>query len=634
MKICNETLSQPISLWDKGRQAVQHAVWLYLKYPGVSLIDLGWRLYPGERVPDNSEVHVRIHRLATPGENTNSNNLTTILDTPSFKSYGFPVFIMNADYVLNQRLGLRRHPVIQIDPTSLVEPISLARQFTGTLAGWVQDIDNGDLLLLSSWHVLSGSHEVGCEVEVPNSLNGESGVMQKINIRMLRHALADNLDAAVARGNWPEDFRPEPDVQGIGTEILVPQLGMRLTKEGNGSGSTTGIVTGILGYTIQNDGGRKWVIGPTIHICAESPQRTICAPGDSGALWVEQSTGRPVALHFAGSQDGQFALALPLPEILHALGVRWVGKFSKPTTPPKQEPKISTPQPELAFSNHASSPIAGVAVGMCPTASANTASLCRLACRQVRLTIKEFPKWLMNLFQVKKIKMALSNGASLYWINFGIAGAFVIFLLLMLKANVHRQVVEQRQQLCQASIELMQITNIAQIEQQRQYTLQKIIAIINLYNPGMDDKLKRQIAEEIYAMTLKYSNLDLELICATITHETGLTWDPKIISPANAIGLMQILPGTGIVLAREEGLQVDSITLLLSDPIVNIRLGCRYLSQLIAAYHLDGGLAAYNGGMKRAELWLRNGRGKGILHQETDRYIPSILKIYQQYQKM
>jgi len=36
----------------------------------------------------------------------------------------------------------------------------------------------------------------------------------------------------------------------------------------------------------------------------------------------------------------------------------------------------------------------------------------------------------------------------------------------------------------------------------------------------------------------------LPFLCALITHESARTWDPEIISPAGAVGLMQILPST------------------------------------------------------------------------------------------
>ena len=181
------------------------------------------------------------------------------------------------------------------------------------------------------------------------------------------------------------------------------------------------------------------------------------------------------------------------------------------------------------------------------------------------------------------------------------------------------------------------LTNIemaTQFDSIRYCNSRKIVAIIDLYNPEMRQDLKYQIAAEIQKMSLKYSNLDIELICATITHESARTWNPEVISPVGALGLMQIMPTTGMNLNIEEGLPWHSAEETLFNPIYNIRLGCMYLSYLITAYSIDGGLAAYNGGMKRAEQWIRNGRADGILHEETAFYVPSILKIYEEYQHL
>jgi len=181
---------------------------------------------------------------------------------------------------------------------------------------------------------------------------------------------------------------------------------------------------------------------------------------------------------------------------------------------------------------------------------------------------------------------------------------------------------------------LSNIEMATQFDSIRRCNSKKIVAIIDLYNPVMKEDLKYQIADEIQKMSLKYSNLDIELICATITHESARTWNPEVISPVGALGLMQIMPTTGISLTIEEGLPWHSAEETLFNPIYNIRLGCRYLSTLIKAYSIDGGLAAYNGGMKRAEQWIRNGRADGILHEETAFYVPSILKIYEEYQHL
>jgi soluble lytic murein transglycosylase len=165
----------------------------------------------------------------------------------------------------------------------------------------------------------------------------------------------------------------------------------------------------------------------------------------------------------------------------------------------------------------------------------------------------------------------------------------------------------------------------------RHAAIQKVMYIIEQYNPDMPSSQKYEIANEIYNMSLKYTNLDVDLLSATITHETANTWDPNVISKAGAMGLMQIMPATGMFIAQYEGINWTSKEDVLLNPIYNIRIGSRYLSSLIEMYGVDGGLAAYNGGEKRAALWLANGRAEGILWSETSQYIPSVLGLYEEY---
>jgi endonuclease G len=47
----------------------------------------------------------------------------------------------------------------------------------------------------------------------------------------------------------------------------------------------------------------------------------VSAPGDSGAWWLDQATGRAIGLHFAGSNFPERGLALDMPAVLDALNV-------------------------------------------------------------------------------------------------------------------------------------------------------------------------------------------------------------------------------------------------------------------------------------------------------------------------
>lgn len=169
----------------------------------------------------------------------------------------------------------------------------------------------------------------------------------------------------------------------------------------------------------------------------------------------------------------------------------------------------------------------------------------------------------------------------------------------------------------------------------REYNIQKIMAIIDNFNKAMPSSLKYEVADEIYKMSIKYSNLDVDLICATITHESALSWDPKVKSEAGAMGLMQIMPATGMYIAEYENLNWSDAEEVLYNPIYNIRLGCRYLSSLIEYFDdVDAGLAAYNGGQKQAALWVASGKSEGVLWAETEFYVPAILKLYREYKSL
>ncbi len=175
--------------------------------------------------------------------------------------------------------------------------------------------------------------------------------------------------------------------------------------------------------------------------------------------------------------------------------------------------------------------------------------------------------------------------------------------------------------------------SLARINDERQASIEKTIKIISRYNRTMPDSLKRAIAEEIYLMTCKYPALNVDFICATITHESAKTWDPTVVSRVGAMGLMQVMPATGAFLAVEEGIPWTTPEEVLFDPILNIRLGCRYLSEMVSLYRHDGGLAAYNGGPKRAEMWIAGNRNDQILWEETRRYVPAVLELYDKFRQ-
>ncbi len=217
-------------------------------------------------------------------------------------------------------------------------------------------------------------------------------------------------------------------------------------------------------------------------------------------------------------------------------------------------------------------------------------------------------------------------------------GLFVILVLVAILTfgyrYVSRKAAEKHPRVQQLEEKYRDLLAGMNVDSIRLTQIKKIITIIDRYNPDLPSGTKFEIAEEIYNMSIKYTNLDVDLICATITHDSGDTWEPEIVSAAGAMGLMQNMPASSVWVAHYEGITWTSPEEVLFNPIYNIRLGCRRLSTYIQLYGLEGGLAAYNGGEMRAAVWLANDKASGILWAETSNYIPHILRLYHEFKEM
>ncbi|MGB7985343.1 MAG: transglycosylase SLT domain-containing protein, partial [Terracidiphilus sp.] len=136
------------------------------------------------------------------------------------------------------------------------------------------------------------------------------------------------------------------------------------------------------------------------------------------------------------------------------------------------------------------------------------------------------------------------------------------------------------------------------------------------------------------------NNLDPYLVAAQIRQESE--FNPSAVSPANACGLMQVLPSVGKTLAREEGIS-NFQSFQLFDPATNIRLGTRYLRQTLNKFGgvTEYALAAYDAGDSRVQDWQAAGPYSGmdefvesIPFTETRGYVESILRNMEIYKEI
>ncbi|HKC24804.1 MAG TPA: lytic transglycosylase domain-containing protein, partial [Thermoanaerobaculia bacterium] len=116
--------------------------------------------------------------------------------------------------------------------------------------------------------------------------------------------------------------------------------------------------------------------------------------------------------------------------------------------------------------------------------------------------------------------------------------------------------------------------------------------------------------------TAEENGLAPSLLFALIRQES--LFQPLVTSRAGAVGLMQVMPATGRLLARRERRRAGD----LKDPAENLRLGARYLASLVRLFGGDeaAALAAYNAGPGRMLRWRRE--GKSLRRDELLESIP------------
>ena len=132
----------------------------------------------------------------------------------------------------------------------------------------------------------------------------------------------------------------------------------------------------------------------------------------------------------------------------------------------------------------------------------------------------------------------------------------------------------------------------------------------------VNEKKRRELSPHIKRIAAKH-RLDPHLIHAVISAESA--FNPRAVSHAGAMGLMQLMPGT----AKRFGVQNPF------DPVANINGGARYLRWLLNHFKNDLklALAGYNAGENAVKKY-----GHKIPpYKETQTYVGRVLRFYNHY---
>jgi soluble lytic murein transglycosylase len=134
--------------------------------------------------------------------------------------------------------------------------------------------------------------------------------------------------------------------------------------------------------------------------------------------------------------------------------------------------------------------------------------------------------------------------------------------------------------------------------------------------------------------------LDPNLLLAVMRVESA--FQKQIVSYAGAVGLMQIMPRTGKLIAHALGRE-DFTAADLLDPRLNLEFAAWYLASLIRRFdgHLPLAIAAYNGGPHNVRRWMQESAEETPLDvlleripfTQTHRYVRKVLVHYQAYRQ-
>lgn len=145
--------------------------------------------------------------------------------------------------------------------------------------------------------------------------------------------------------------------------------------------------------------------------------------------------------------------------------------------------------------------------------------------------------------------------------------------------------------------------------------------------------------EKIQKLALE-RELDPYLVLGLIRQES--LFEVRAVSPASAVGLMQLLPSTAARTAKQMGLSSPDPEKLF-DPDINLTLGTRHLKDLLERYSNNPvkALAAYNAGENAVNRWEKQFSTdddeefiESIPYAETRLYVKLVLRNRLNYRKI
>lgn len=241
---------------------------------------------------------------------------------------GLPCDVIEANFV---PLGIPEYYASYLQPGLSVG--NVIRGTTGTVGPLVVDKKTGRTGLISCWHVLAGSTHAQPDegIAQPGVAHRHGGPLRVVADLVRSVPLDKGFDASLAllRQDVDFDFKPWRWANRI-TGVERMRKNMKVVKVGAVTGETYGMVesnqVGEYRVPLNEYGvGEKYLWGRKIVISDKTREDELTCEGDSGALWINEDTGKAVGLNFSGVDGGgraiEHAVAHELIDVLSLLEV-------------------------------------------------------------------------------------------------------------------------------------------------------------------------------------------------------------------------------------------------------------------------------------------------------------------------
>ena len=305
------------------------AAWLYLHQPNITMVDVGYRM-KNRQLTNQLTVRVHVKKKLEQGPQLEAYAATVPAAIVDATAVGFPTDVIEGDYKLHAAAApwwwipdTPAENTLRQRPLRPGISISNASDFNfATLGGFVKDRATGAVMILSYWHVIVNSdyRRPGLRIFQPGSADG--GWDNDTIATYTRDAMSQGIDAAVAQLAPGIAFLKAAGALNPPSGASEPKLGMTITKAGRKTGVTTGIIDGVGGIqTVNYTDGKQRTIRYVTHIMPAVVGAQTSQGGDSGSWWLNTADSRAVGLHFAGSDEPEYALAISMPQVLDALNI-------------------------------------------------------------------------------------------------------------------------------------------------------------------------------------------------------------------------------------------------------------------------------------------------------------------------